>query len=86
MTSPVGTHPRVVGSAIADFVLAALSFHAALGTLFAVAFHWRGLARIDPAAAGGSLGFRMLVTPGVVALWPLLARRWWRAAHAERAT
>lgn len=48
----------------------------AAGVCFAVAFHLRGAARIDPDAAHPSWGFRVLVTPGVVALWPLLARRW----------
>jgi hypothetical protein len=71
--------------ALADALLAVIALHAALGALFAVVFHWRGLARIDAAAAQGSVGFRALVTPGVIALWPLLARRWWTAARAGAA-
>jgi hypothetical protein len=69
--------------ALADALLVLLASHAALGALFATAFHLRGIARLDPAAARGSLGFRVLVTPGVIALWPLLARRWWRVRMAE---
>jgi hypothetical protein len=69
--------------ALADALLALLACHAAIGALFAVAFHGRGMARLDPAAARGSAGFRVLVTPGVIALWPLLARRWWRARGGE---
>ena len=69
--------------ALADALLALLAVHAALGALFAIAFHRRGLARLDPAAACGSAGFRVLVTPGVIALWPLLARRWWRSRRPE---
>jgi hypothetical protein len=68
--------------ALADAVLALAALHAAFGVLFAIAFHLRGLARLDEAAARGSLAFRVLVTPGVIALWPLLARRWWRAERA----
>lgn len=68
--------------ALADALLRLLALHIALGALFAIAFHARGLARLDAAAAQGSTGFRLLVTPGVIALWPLLARRWWVAAHA----
>jgi hypothetical protein len=71
--------------ALADAVLDLLCLHAALGVVFAVAFHLRGMARIDPAAALGSRGFRVLVTPGVVALWPVLARRWWAAQRGEAA-
>lgn len=47
-----------------------------IGLVFGVAFVWRGVGRIDPAARGASLGFRMIVLPGVVALWPLLLKRW----------
>ncbi len=56
-----------------------------LGVVFAVAFHLRGLRRLDPEASPTTWGFRVLVTPGVVALWPLLARAWVRGgARAER--
>ncbi|MGE0638904.1 MAG: hypothetical protein AB7G12_03385 [Thermoanaerobaculia bacterium] len=40
----------------------------------------RGIERIDPAARGASRGFRLIVLPGAVALWPLLLRRWVRGA------
>ncbi len=33
---------------------------------------------LDIAARGAGLGFRLLITPGVVALWPFLAWRWLR--------
>jgi hypothetical protein len=55
--------------------LAAVALYALAGIVFAVAFHRRGLARLDPAAAGGGLGFRLLITPGLVALWPVLLRK-----------
>ena len=59
----------------------ALAIYAALGVLFAGAFHWRGLARLDAGTQGAGWGFRLLITPGVVALWPLLALRWLRFTH-----
>ena len=46
------------------------------GLLFSVPFVIRGVGRIDPVARTGSWGFRLIVLPGVVALWPLLLRRW----------
>jgi hypothetical protein len=61
-------------------VLAALGIYLVLGVLFAVAFHAMGAARVDPAVSGGGFFFRALITPGVVALWPLLALRWRKAA------
>jgi hypothetical protein len=60
----------------AVWLVRALGVYAGLGLLFAIAFVTRGVGRIDPAAKGASWGFRLIVTPGVVALWPLLLRRW----------
>ena len=54
-----------------------LGAYAGAGLLFAMPFVLRGVDRIDPAAREGTWGFRLLLIPGVVALWPLLARRWW---------
>lgn len=51
-----------------------------LGIVFAVPFLLRGVERVDPAARGAGVGFRLVVLPGVVALWPLLLRRWRRSA------
>ncbi|MDA0322400.1 MAG: hypothetical protein O2923_06740 [Verrucomicrobia bacterium] len=46
------------------------------GLIFAVPFTLKGAAAIDPTARGGSWGFKLLIIPGTVVLWPLLARRW----------
>jgi hypothetical protein len=54
----------------------ALQIYALIGLVFSVPFLWRGAARLDPAAATSPLGFRLIILPGVVALWPLLAWRW----------
>ena len=61
---------------IAAWLVMVLGVYGALGLLFAFAFVLRGARRIDPQAIGGSWGFRLAILPGVVALWPLLARRW----------
>jgi len=53
----------------------------ACGLLFAVPFVFFWAKQIDPHAAPGSWGFRLLVLPGVAAFWPLLLRRWLRGLH-----
>ena len=50
--------------------------YAACGFLFAIPFVLKGVKLIDPHAAHGSWGFRLLIVPGTLALWPLLLRRW----------
>ena len=62
----------------AETLIAALGVYLGLGALFALPFVIWGVARIDPRAAGGSIGFRLLILPGVAALWPLFAWRWLR--------
>ena len=52
----------------------------ALGALFALAFTAIGAARIDPEARGSSVGFRALIFPASVALWPLILWRWVRGS------
>jgi hypothetical protein len=68
--------------ALARLIVGLLATYAALGLLFAPFFVLRGVDRIDPSARGASWGFRLLIVPGVVALWPYLALRWLRGAHA----
>jgi hypothetical protein len=53
--------------------------YVAAGVVFAAAFVTWGVQRVDPAARGARLGFRLLILPGSAALWPLLLRRWLRA-------
>jgi hypothetical protein len=50
--------------------------YAACGFLFAIPFVLKGVKLIDPHAVHGSWGFRLLIFPGTLALWPLLLRRW----------
>ncbi len=63
-------------AALANWLVILLGVYAALGLIFALAFVTRGVGRVDPAAREGTWGFRLLILPGTVALWPLLARRW----------
>ena len=55
-----------------------LGIYLAVGVLFAPLFAFRGAKRIDPGADPGTLGFRLLILPGAVLLWPLLLFRWLR--------
>ncbi len=50
------------------------------GLAFSIAFVAMGLGKIDDVAKNGTVGFRLLILPGVAALWPYLAWRW---RHAE---
>lgn len=62
--------------ATAQWLTLALASYALLGLLFALPFVLRGAGAVDPSARQGTWGFRLLIVPGVVAFWPLLAYRW----------
>lgn len=61
---------------IAAVFLILLGAYLACGLVFAIPFALFGVKTIDPHAAHGSWGFRLLVIPGTMAFWPLLLRRW----------
>ena len=63
--------------------LSAFALYAAIGALFGIMFVWRGVNRIDPAAHDARWTFRLLILPGAIALWPMLALRWQRAARTR---
>jgi uncharacterized membrane-anchored protein YitT (DUF2179 family) len=57
-----------------------LAAYLVMGFLFAIPFVLVGVKRIDRHATHGSWGFRALIIPGTMFLWPLLARRWMSGA------
>lgn len=58
-----------------------LGIYLACGLGFAIPFALKGVKRIDPHAANGSWGFRLLIVPGTMALWPMLLHRWMKGIH-----
>lgn len=63
--------------------LAAVGVYMFSGLIAAAALHLKGLHRIDSGTADAGVLFRLLITPGMVALWPLLLGRWRAAARSE---
>jgi len=59
-----------------ELLVYGLTAYALAGLLFGIAFLTAGVSRVDHAAAGSGVGFRLLILPGVAALWPLLFMRW----------
>lgn len=59
----------------AELLVATVGAYVVIGAVFAMFFLWRWVGKLDSAARHGTWGFRLLVFPGVTALWPLLAAR-----------
>ena len=64
--------------AIANSIVLLVATYVVVGLAFA--FVSIGIRRVDHVADGSGIGFRALILPGTVALWPLLAVRWARGA------
>ena len=65
---------------VAQFIVAFFELYALAGVAFAVLFLPRGVVRLDPRVAGAPKTLRLLILPGVAALWPVLA---WRIAGSS---
>jgi len=66
-----------VAATISRFVL----LYLACGLLFGSAFVSAGAGKVDAAARGTSVLFRLLILPGTVALWPVLAAKWLKVSR-----
>ena len=60
---------------LATWLVRFAAAYLAVGALFAVPFSVRWAGRLDPVAAHGTWGFRLLILPGSALLWPILALR-----------
>jgi hypothetical protein len=65
-----------MGTDFAHGALWTAGLYAAAGVLVGLPFVIFGIGRVDPAAKAAPWTFRVLVLPGVVAMWPLILRRW----------
>jgi hypothetical protein len=62
----------LIGETLLDLILVYIT----CGLMFGVAFVAIGVGRLDDAARGTSITFRLLILPGTMVFWPLLAVRW----------
>lgn len=60
---------------IAELSLIFLTAYCSAGALFACYFVTLGMPRVDPLTRHAGIGFRLLILPGAMLLWPLLLLR-----------
>jgi regulator of protease activity HflC (stomatin/prohibitin superfamily) len=68
---------------IIDITLITVAAYLLSGLVFAIAFLAKGLTIVDEGAHGSSIGFRIVIIPGVIVFWPFLLYKW-RKAKKER--
>lgn len=66
---------------IVTIILYIVAVYVALGVLFMIPFIIKGVKKIDEGAHGGSIGFRIIIIPGVIVFWIVLLNKWIKAKH-----
>ncbi|MEL7121173.1 MAG: hypothetical protein AAFO07_17105 [Bacteroidota bacterium] len=61
---------------IVNIKLMVFGIYLLLGVVFSLLFLLRGVNKIDEGAVGTSIFFKLLILPGVIALWPTLLYKW----------
>jgi hypothetical protein len=61
---------------VAEIILLIALAYVGCGVALGVPFVLNGVNRVDEAARGAPLGFRLLILPGTIALWPMMAIKW----------
>lgn len=59
-----------------EFALVVVCCYLIAGACFAIPFVLRGVNRVDAAAQSAPIGFRLLILPGTIALWPVMLAKW----------
>ena len=60
---------------VANTLLTVIYIYLVIGLFEGTVLVSFGLDRVDSETAGAGIGFRLIILPGAVALWPLLLRR-----------
>ncbi|HEY0678173.1 MAG TPA: hypothetical protein VGD17_07795 [Chitinophagaceae bacterium] len=64
---------------IISILLILAAVYLAAGLLFAMLFVTKGVDVIDEGSHGTGWGFRLIIVPGTILLWPVLLIKWKRA-------
>ena len=70
---------------IVETILVVVTLYVLIGVVFAALFVTVGVSRLDSAAKGGPIGFRIFIFPGSAALWPVMLIKWRHARKARGA-
>lgn len=57
-------------------ILYIVAVYLALGVLFMIPFIIKGVNKVDEGAYGSSIGFRIIIIPGVIVFWIVLLNKW----------
>ena len=59
-----------------EIILIIAAVYLALGVLFLIPFLMKGIYKMDEGAHGSTIGFKIIIIPGVIVFWPVLLSKW----------
>ena len=59
-----------------QILLILVAIYLVCGFLFMIPFTIKGVDVVDEGAHGSSIGFRIIIIPGIIVFWPVLLRKW----------
>ena len=62
-----------------EIILIVVAIYLLLGVFFVIPFLLKGLTKVDEGAHGGTIGFKIIIIPGVIVFWPILLNKWIKA-------
>lgn len=66
---------------IVTITFSIIAVYLALGFVFMIPFIIKGINKIDEGAHGSSIGFYIIIIPGVIVFWVVLLEKWIKAKH-----
>ena len=61
---------------ILNIIIVTIIVYLSCGFLFAIPFVIKGANKIDEGAHGATWGFRLIIIPATIVLWPVLLKKW----------
>jgi hypothetical protein len=61
---------------IVSIILFTVLIYLLAGVVFVLPFLVKGIAKVDEGAHSGSIGFYIIIIPGVIFFWPVLLKKW----------
>lgn len=61
---------------IAQLILVLVLMYLVCGFIFVIPFITKGIEKVDEGAKGTGWGFKLIIAPGVIVLWPVLLKKW----------
>ncbi len=59
-----------------EILLMIATIYLLMGVLFVIPFLMKGLNKVDEGAHGSTIGFKIIIIPGVIIFWPVLLSKW----------